>query len=136
MSITNFPNGLSSFGVPLFGLGGMIPIPGNVYYLDNDRGLDSNNGLDPTRPKQTLSNVQSVMTANQNDVAILIGHSSAGTGAFRESSDLLWTKNLTHIVGIVIRPSPHLMMDIVEFTHGRATRSHHLGVHVGGDLLI
>ena len=101
MSITNYPNGVSSFGVPLFGLAGMVPIPGNVYYLDNDRRLDSNNGLDPTRPKKTLSNVQSVMTANQNDVAVLIGHSSAGTGAFREAANLTWDKNLTHILGTI-----------------------------------
>ncbi|KKL26603.1 hypothetical protein LCGC14_2393630 [marine sediment metagenome] len=107
MTVTNFPNGVSSFGVPLFGLNGLIPIPGNVYYLDNDRGLDSNNGLDPTRPKKTLSNVHSVMTANQNDVAVLIGHSSAGTGAFRESSNLLWTKNLTHILGTAYNRVAH-----------------------------
>lgn len=92
-----------SAGVPLFGLGGMIPIPGTVYFVDGANGDDALSGDSPSvqsggGPKKTLSNVQAAMTANQNDVAVLIGNSSAGS-SFRESSNLLWTKNLTHILG-------------------------------------
>ena len=106
-NLTHHPNGASSFGMPLFGMGGMIPIPGNIYFGDFARGNDSNDGFSPVYPgiggggksKKTLSAIQSAMTANQNDVAIITGNSSASTGAFREDADLAWTKNLTHILG-------------------------------------
>jgi len=98
MGITNFPNGVSSFGTPLFGMGGLIPAPGNVYWADGSAGSDGNSGLAPDKALKTLSKAQSLMTANQNDTVIIIANSSAGS-SIRESADLAWTKNLTHIVG-------------------------------------
>lgn len=98
MTLTHHPQGVSSFGVPLFGLGGMIPIPGNVYFVDAASGSDSNEGLAPDSAKATLSAVHSAMTANQNDTVVIIGNSSAGS-SLRESADLAWTKNLCHILG-------------------------------------
>jgi len=106
--LTNFPGGVSSFGIPVFGPGGIIPAPGNVYFVDQLRGTDGNRGDRPNRALATLSKAHSLMTSNQNDVAVVIGsvtgtnpNASAGSSiAVRESATLEWTKDQCHIVGL------------------------------------
>lgn len=97
MPLTNYPNGVSSFGVPIFGSGGLIASPGDIYFVDQQRGSDGNTGLEPDKALLTLSAAHAKMTANQNDTAIVLG--SASTIAVRESATLAWSKNLCHIVG-------------------------------------
>lgn len=52
MSLTNYPNGVSSFGVPLTG---QIPMVlgvsgvGNIYFVDATNGSDGNNGKSPQK---------------------------------------------------------------------------------------
>ena len=102
MGLTNFPNGTTSFGVPQFGAGGLIPVPGNVYWTHPGEAFstDGNNGLSPGKARVTISSVQASMTANQNDVVLMIGNSSASaTNVVSESSAVAWSKNLTHILG-------------------------------------
>ena len=47
MGLTNFPNGISSFGVPV--LGGILGIPftGTYWFVDPVNGLDGNAGTSP-----------------------------------------------------------------------------------------
>lgn len=108
MPATNFPFGVSSFGVLVMG-GGSMPWPvggGNnsparAFFCDPTNGIDSNDGLSPARAKATLSSVHTAMTANQNDVVYVIGNSSASsTTTVRETATLTWSKNLCHIVGV------------------------------------
>lgn len=100
MPITNYDFGVSSFGVPLFGAGGLIPVPGNVYWVDPTNGSTSGSGETPQDALKTLSAAHSLMTANQNDVAILIGNASASSSnVVYETSSLSWTKDMCHIVG-------------------------------------
>lgn len=102
MPLTNFPNGITSFGVPQFGPGGLVPVPGDVYWIHpgNAASVDGNSGLSPERARVTISSVQSSMTANQNDAVMLIGNSSAAaTNVVSESAAVAWSKNLTHIMG-------------------------------------
>ena len=102
MPITPFPHGISSFGVPQFGPGGLVPVPGNVYWIHpgGTASVDGNSGLSPERARVTISSVQSSMVANQNDTVILIGNSSAAaTNVVSESAAVAWSKNLTHIIG-------------------------------------
>jgi hypothetical protein len=42
MGLTAFPNGISSFGVPIYGYG--QDISGSTYFVDGNSGLDSNDG--------------------------------------------------------------------------------------------
>lgn len=44
MGITNFPHGISSFGVPIYG-GASQDNSGTTYFVDNNSGLDGNDGL-------------------------------------------------------------------------------------------
>lgn len=57
MSYTNFPNGLTSFGVPLTG---SIPFvlgsrgSGTIYFVDATNGVDGNSGTDPSEALKTI----------------------------------------------------------------------------------
>lgn len=120
--ISGFPNGVSSFGVPIYGMGGFIPAGGTVYWVwpGGANSSDGNSGLSPDEALVTLSKAHSLMTANQNDVAILVGNSSASsTNVVAESSTLTWSKNLCHIIGTAYNRTSHrcsIRSDGTEFT--------------------
>lgn len=42
--LTNFPNGITSFGVPVLGTIGGLPFTGNYYFVDPVNGADGNEG--------------------------------------------------------------------------------------------
>jgi hypothetical protein len=100
MGLTNFPNGVSSFGTPITASG--YPIGqgnGTAYFCDPANGLDSNDGLSPTSAFDTLSRAHTVMTAGQGDTVYLYS-TGQSSGTARQSSTLTWTKDNTHIVGV------------------------------------
>lgn len=72
MTLTNFPNGLTSFGIPLLGPGGSdLPVGGNYWFVDLATGANGNvGGFDS--PLQTLAGAISRATANNNDVIVLM----------------------------------------------------------------
>jgi len=78
MPITAFPNGISSFGVPLIG-SGRILTTGNVRFVDSghDNAADEpSNGTSAIEPFATLDYAIGRMTANNGDVIIVMpGHS-------------------------------------------------------------
>jgi len=101
--MTTVGDGLFQYGgAPVAGGGMLGLIPGKigqVFFVDWANGSDANPGT-VSEPMKTLSTVHSKMTANRNDIAVMSGpHSSAGTGAFRESDTLTWSKNMCHLVG-------------------------------------
>ena len=111
MPLTNFPNGVTSFGVPV--LSGMsMPFTGDYYFVDPVNGSDGNRGTDTERPFKTLYKGHAACTAGNNDVVFLIGN-GATTGTARLSvanavlvdstattGTLTWSKNSTHLIGI------------------------------------
>lgn len=112
MGLTNFPNGVSSFGVPVLpGVAG-LPFTGNAYFVDPATGSDGNNGLSPNRAFATLYKAHAACTDGNNDVVYLIGNGqSSGSArlstALAQTVDstattgtLTWSKNATHLVGI------------------------------------
>lgn len=111
MPLTNFPNGVSSFGIPVLG-GANIPFTGKYYFVNPATGSDGNTGTSVGRPFQTLYKAHSVCTSGNNDVVYLIGN-GASTGSARLSTalaqtvdssvtagTLVWSKNATHLIGI------------------------------------
>lgn len=98
MSLTNFPNGITSFGVPVIGGVGGIPFTGNYFFVNPSIGADGNPGT-PELPLATLSGALSRCTAGNNDVVILIGDGGTANTA-RLSSNLAWNKRATHLIGI------------------------------------
>jgi len=116
MSLTNFPYGLSSFGVPV--LPGMpVPFTGIYYFVDPVNGADGNSGLNPDEPLQSLYMAHYKCRSGYNDVVFLIANgASSGTSrlslanaqavttatgqAAASSGTLVWSKNACHLIGI------------------------------------
>lgn len=82
MTRTRFPNGVSSFGVPVLS-GSQVPATtGDFYFVHNSDGSDDNLGEDPSFPKATLGAAVNASTANNGDVIILMpGHSESISSA-------------------------------------------------------
>lgn len=68
MTTTNFPNGVTSWGIPLFGGGpgriasgapgvslGVTSVIGNTWFVDTVFGADGNDGVSPQSPLQTMA---------------------------------------------------------------------------------
>jgi hypothetical protein len=112
MALTNFPNGVTSFGVPIIGGIGGIPLTGTWYFVDPANGSDGFDGLSPQSAFKTLYRGHASATAGKNDVVVLIGDGST-TGTARLSTalaasvtssattgTLTWSKNATHLIGV------------------------------------
>lgn len=95
MALTNFPNGISSMGVPVVGGQGLLT-QGNSYFVDPANGLDSNDGLSVSSAVQTLSQAHTLCTTGQNDVVYYLSGSTSTSLA----TTLTWSKSYTHLVGI------------------------------------
>ena len=102
MTYTNFPNGATSFGIPLVGGIGGIPFTGSWYFVDAVSGSDGNEGTADS-PLQSISRAYALCTEGNNDVVALVSApttAAATTGTFRLSATLTWAKSATHMVGI------------------------------------
>ena len=108
---TNFPDGLTSYGVPMIGGLGNIPLTGTWFWVDPANGSDGRTGLSPQDAFATLYMAHSRMTAGKNDVCVLVGDGST-TGTARLSTalaqavspavtagTLVWSKNACHLIG-------------------------------------
>jgi hypothetical protein len=100
MTLTNFPNGISSFGVPV---GGLLT-NGKPYFVKpgtlagGDDGFDGR-GIDT--PLATCSQALSLMTTGANDVAYLLSSSATAINTSDSlSATLTWSKDLAHLIGI------------------------------------
>lgn len=93
-AITNFPNGVSSFGIPLFGDG--FPTAGRSYFLDPTNGSDGWDGTAPGRAFKTLPVAYAALTAGQNDKLYYL----AGTSSISLSAAFEWAKDYTHFIGV------------------------------------
>jgi len=70
MPLTNFPNGLSSFGVPV-----PFSTTGTVYFVDSNTGSDGNKGTSKDKAFATLDYAIGRCTASKGDVIYLMpGH--------------------------------------------------------------
>lgn len=75
MPLTNFPFGLSSFGVPLPGGSGLPTTFKNVIFVDSATGSNGNDGLSPDTPVATIDAGIGKCTASQGYVvAVMPGH--------------------------------------------------------------
>ena len=112
MGLTNFPFGITSFGVPVLGGIGGLPFTGNWWFVNPKSGLDGNAGTSPSQALQSLYQALNKATANNNDVIVLIGDgSTAATARLSKAAaqainpaatvgTLIWNKAATHLLGI------------------------------------
>lgn len=100
MSLTNFPNGITSFGVPVFG-GSIPPFQGNYWFVKPSSGSDANDGKSPSTAFKTLSQALSAATASNNDVVFLYAESNSASGTTDYQSEALdWNKDMVHLIGV------------------------------------
>lgn len=95
MPLTNFPNGVSSFGVPIAG-GGMPATSGNYYFVDATNGSDNNRGDSWTSALKTVAAAYALTTTNNNDVIVLSANAVHTISAMLDVS-----KSRVHFVGDV-----------------------------------
>jgi len=80
MDLTNFPNGVTSFGMPVIGAGGFLTT-GNVFFVD-DAGSDSGYGTEPDASFATIDYAIERCTASHGDVIFVKeGHAETVTTA-------------------------------------------------------
>lgn len=109
MAITNFPNGVSSFGMPLIGSGPVFTT-GKVYFVSSVTGSNGNDGLSPDRPWSTVDYAVGRTTANQGDHIIVMpnhAETSTNTAGF-------WAFDVAGITAIGIghyNQRPRLLLD-------------------------
>jgi hypothetical protein len=86
MPLTQFPKGVSSFGVPVIGSGLAIPpTMGNYFFVSSVVGSDSNYGTDPGAPLATVAKAISYTKAANGDCIVMFPYhteSIASAGAW------------------------------------------------------
>jgi hypothetical protein len=95
MSYTNFPNGLTSFGMPV--LGGGVPMTSGKYiFVDATYGVDGNDGSSWEDAVKTIAQAYSLARTNKDDVIVL------STNATHNITSMLdVSKNRVHFIGDV-----------------------------------
>lgn len=97
MALTNFPNGVASFGVPTIG-GGQLPVTSGQYiFVSSTTGSNGNTGFSTSTPKATIAGAQLQANASKGDVIVLMpGHAETFTAA----AALTLSKAGQYIVGL------------------------------------
>lgn len=86
-TLTNFPNGVSSFGVPVIGSGDLTTT-GTIYFVSSVSGSNSNPGTEVDKPFSTLTYALGKLTASKGDIiAVMPGHTETLTAACTLSAD-------------------------------------------------
>lgn len=82
MGLTAFPNGISSFGVPVIGAGQIPTTTGSYWFVSSGAGSDSNDGKTPSSAFATLDYAIGKCTADLGDVIVLMpGHAETISSA-------------------------------------------------------
>lgn len=83
MSLTNFPNGVTSFGIPVIGSGSLIPSStGSYFFVNSGAGSSVNDGKSPTYPLATVDQAVNKCTADKGDVIVVMpGHAETISSA-------------------------------------------------------
>lgn len=92
-SLTNFPFGVSSFGVPVIGTGSIPPFSGNYYFVDATNGVDGNSGTSWSNALASLDRAQVLATSGNDDVVFF-------RGTINQAQALAWAKDKVHLIGV------------------------------------
>jgi len=106
MTLSAFPFGVSSFGVPLIGnhvpiIGGKTAAAGEALnlFVDPANGNDGNTGESPFDALDTVSAAYAKTIDTRGDVIYLMNDGNT-SGTSREDSTLTWAKDNTHLIGL------------------------------------
>ncbi len=96
MSLTNFPNGVTSFGAPVLPFGVPFGPNSKAFFVDPANGKDGNNGLSPKEAVASIATAYAKTTNGNNDVIYFIG----GATANQLTASLTWSNSYTHLIGL------------------------------------
>lgn len=97
MPLTRFPNGVSSFGMPVLGMGDETITTGNVFFVDSGatNASDSNDAKSPSRPAATIDGCIAKCTANNGDIIFVMpGHDENPTTSITMDVAGVWIRGL------------------------------------------
>ena len=98
MGLTNFPNGVSSFGMPVVGTGEETLTTGNVFFVDSGAtgtGADTPASGTKTNPFLTIDYAISQCTANNGDIIFVMpGHSEDPTTSITMDVAGVWIRGI------------------------------------------
>ncbi len=108
MGLTNFPHGISSYGVPVLG-GGADPVLGSVFFVDSATGSNGNLGTSKDVPFATLDYAIGKCTADKGDtIYVMPNHAETITGVGGITADVAGI----NIIGIgSYNNRPRFLMD-------------------------
>lgn len=100
--ITNYNDGLSSFGQVLYGNSPLSgPAQGNQWFVAPGTGSDINDGTTVFTPFATLAKALASATAGQNDTVYLLAQSNTTSATTDYQSVVLdWNKQGVHLIGV------------------------------------
>lgn len=105
MSATNFPNGITSYGVPTLGAASIPTSTGQYIFVSSVIGSNGNVGFNATAPKATIAGAQLAANTAKGDVIVLMpGHAESFTAA----AALTLSKSGLYIIGLgtgALRPT-------------------------------
>lgn len=91
---TNFPNGITSLGIPTFGTGIIPPFTGKYFFVQETTTAGTAFGQGTAQqPFNTLDQALAQCVAGRNDVIFLIG-------TVHVTATVNWNLNNTHLVGL------------------------------------
>jgi hypothetical protein len=70
--LTNFPGGVSSFGIPQIGSGVVPPSNGDYYFVDGTNGADGSDGLSMESAKKTIAAANTLVTTKAKSNAVIV----------------------------------------------------------------
>lgn len=98
MPLTNFPNGISSFGMPVLGSGEETMTTGNVFFVDSGSpfAADGNAATSPSKPAATIDGTIAKCTANNGDIIFVMPGHAETVGAADITMDVagVWVRGL------------------------------------------
>lgn len=95
MVYTNFPNGITSFGIPVIGSGSIPTSPGNVYFVNYGTGTDAGPGTNIQYPWKTIEYAYSQVVDGNDDIICLVGSATHVLSAMLDV-----TKSRVHFIGV------------------------------------
>lgn len=115
---TNFPNGVTSLGLPLIGSAPGIPVGADsrYWFVDPANGSDGNDGS-LTTPFKTITKAYAQLRSGHWDGIFLIGYGSGASSAV-VTVPLVWSASFTFLYGLC---APTLGQQRARISNGAST---------------
>jgi hypothetical protein len=99
MGLTKYPNGVSSFGMPIIGIGSETLTTGNVFFVDSthSNASDGNDAKSPENPAATIDGCIAKCTANNGDIIFVMpNHDEDPTSSITMDVAGVWIRGVGH----------------------------------------